>query len=277
MFCDLHTHSRFSDGSETPEALVEMAEKMGLKAIALTDHNTVAGLPTFVEAAWGRGVEPVPGCEFSTDYNGKELHILGLFIDPVHYATVTGLLEEAQQEKERSSQNLVEALVKAGYDLDYGAICRKTDGQINRAHVAAALMEGGYVSSVQEAFKTLLGTEHGYYVPPKRISAYDCIGFIKSIGAVAVLAHPFLDLDEAGLRAFLPAAVEAGLDGMEAAYSKYTPETTATAMAIVKEFGILPSGGSDYHGYNKPDIALGTGRGNLQIPYDWLEDLKRRI
>ncbi len=277
MVCDLHTHSIFSDGSDKPERLVEMARELGLKAIALTDHNTVAGLPDFMEAARGGGVEPVPGCEFSTDYQGIELHILGLFIQPQHYATVTALLEEAQREMERSSRDLVASLVAAGYDLDYDAICQKTSGQINRAHVAAALMEGGYVSSVQEAFKTLLGKQHGYYQPPKRIGAYDCIRFIKSIGAVAVLAHPFLDLDGQALRAFLPQAVEAGLDAMEVAYSKYSPETTAEAAAIAAEFGILPSGGSDYHGYNKPDIAMGTGRGDLRIPYDWLQALKKRI
>ena len=276
MVCDLHTHSIFSDGSDRPERLVEMARELGLKAVALTDHNTVAGLPDFMEAARGGEVEPVPGCEFSTDYQGMELHILGLFIQPQHYATVTALLEEAQREKERSSRNLVASLVAAGYNLDYDAICQKTSGQINRAHVAAALMEGGYVPSVQEAFKTLLGKQHGYYQPPKRIGAYDCIRFIKSIGAVAVLAHPFLDLDGDALRAFLPQAVEAGLDAMEVAYSKYSPETTAEAVAIAAEFGILPSGGSDYHGYNKPDIAMGTGRGDLRIPYSWLETMKKR-
>lgn len=277
MICDLHAHSRFSDGSDSPQQLVELAKKQGLRAVALTDHNTVAGLPSFLEAARGRGVEAVPGCEFSTDYNGVELHILGLFIAPQQYATVTALLEEAQREKERSNQKLVASLVAAGYDLSYEEICKKSSGQINRAHVAAAMMEAGYVSSVQEAFRTVLGKDHGYYVPPKRIGAYDCIRFIKSIGAVAVLAHPFLDLTGEELRAFLRSAVAVGLDAMEVAYSKYSPETTAEAFRIAGEFGLLPSGGSDYHGYNKPDIQLGTGRGDLQIPYGWLEDLKTRI
>ena len=143
--------------------------------------------------------------------------------------------------------------------------------------MAAALMEGGYVSSVQEAFQTLLGKQHGHYRAPKRIDAYDCIRFIKSIGAVAVLAHPFLDPDNRQLRAFLPQAVEAGLDAMEVAYSKYSPQTTDEAARIAGEFGLLPSGGSDYHGYNKPDIRLGTGRGDLKIPYSWLEAMRKRI
>lgn len=274
MYCDLHTHSVFSDGTYSPEELIRGAESLGLSAIALTDHNTVAGLPDFLAAGQGSAVETVPGCEFSTDYDGVELHILGLFITPEHYKTVTGLLEEAQKEKERSNQKLVAALNKAGYALDYEAICATCSGQINRAHVAAALVEKGYVNSAQEAFKTLLGKKHGYYDPPKRIGAYACIRFIKDIGAVAVLAHPFLNLDEAGLRAFLPAAVAAGLDGMEVAYSKYSPETTARAYAVADDFGLKYSGGSDFHGGNKPDIALGIGRGDLQIPSDWLERLK---
>lgn len=276
MYCDLHTHSCFSDGTYSPAELIAEAARLGLTAIALTDHNTVAGLPDFLAAGQGSSVEAVPGCEFSTEYNGVELHILGLFLAPQHYAAVTALLEKAQQEKERSNRDLVASLCHAGYQLDYAQICKKTKGQVNRAHIATALMEGGYVSSIQEAFRTLLGKAHGYYQPPERIDACDCIRFIKSIGAVAVLAHPFLDLDEAALRAFLPQAVEAGLDGMEVAYSKYSPETTAAAFAVADDFGLKYSGGSDFHGQAKPDIALGTGRGSLRIPSEWLHTLKNR-
>ena len=276
MYCDLHTHSNFSDGTYSPAQLIEEAARMGLAAIALTDHNTVSGLPDFLAAARGREVEAVPGCEFSTDYNGEELHILGLFLAPQHYATVTALLEKAQLEKERSNRDLVAALNAAGYQLDYDRICRRCNGQINRAHIAAELVEKGYFSSMQEAFKGPLSAEHGLYRPPQRIAAYECIRFIKSLGAVAVLAHPFLNLDEAALRGFLPQAVEAGLDGMEVAYSKYSPETTRTAFAVADDFGLKYSGGSDFHGGNKPDIALGTGRGALKIPKKWLEELKKQ-
>ncbi len=270
MYCDLHTHSNFSDGTYTPAQLIAEAASLGLTAIALTDHNTVAGLPDFVAAGQGSGVEAVPGCEFSTDYNGVELHILGLFIQPDYYGTVTSLLEKAQQEKAQSNRDLVAALNENGYDLDYAEICSHCRGQINRAHIATAMVEKGYFANMQEAFKGPLSPKDGYYRPPKRIGAYECIRFIKSIGAVAVLAHPFLDLDEAALRAFLPEAVSAGLDGMEVAYSKYSPETTAAAHAVAADFGLKCSGGSDFHGGNKPDIRMGTGRGNLQIPARWL-------
>lgn len=275
MYCDLHTHSNYSDGTYSPAQLIDEAERLALTAIALTDHNTVAGLPDFLAAARGRGVEAVPGCEFSTDYQGVELHILGLFIRRAHYETVTALLEKAQQEKERSNRDLVAALNAAGYTLDYAAICSRCNGQINRAHIAAALVERGYFATMQDAFRGPLSEKHGFYRPPQRINAYDCIRFIKSLGAVAVLAHPFLNLDEAALRAFLPQAVEAGLDGMEVAYAKYSPETTAAAHAVAADFGLLKSGGSDFHGGNKPDIALGTGRGDLKIPASWLDALRK--
>lgn len=276
MYCDLHTHSFFSDGTASPGQLIREAARLGLSAIALTDHNTVAGLPDFLAAARASGVEAVPGCEFSTDYQGVELHILGLFIGPEHYETVTALLEKAQKEKQQSNIDLVAALNRAGYALDHAQICQRSNGQINRAHIAAALVEKGYFDDMQACFRGPLSAEQGFYRPPKRIGAYDCIRFIKSIGAVAVLAHPFLSLDEAALRAFLPQAVAAGLDGMEVAYSKYSPETTAAAHAVAEDFGLLPSGGSDFHGGNKPDIALGSGRGNLAVPSAWLEALKKR-
>jgi predicted metal-dependent phosphoesterase TrpH len=276
-YCDLHVHSVFSDGTNTPEELIRLAEATGLAAVALCDHNTVGGLPDFLASAAGREVEAIPGVEISSDYAEKDVHILALFVQPQHYGTVTDMLAEGDRRKEQSNIDLVEALKKAGYDLDYSAIKAKTpQGHINRAHIAAELLNLGYVESVQAAFKTLLDPKRGYYNPPRRITAYDAIRFIKSIGAVAVLAHPFLTMDEALLRAFLPQAVECGLDGMEVFYAKYDEETTAKALRIADEFGLLYSGGSDYHGINKPDIAMGTGRGNLRIPTPWLEQLKRR-
>lgn len=276
-YCDLHTHSVFSDGTDTPQRLIELARQAQLSAVALCDHNTVAGLPDFLEAAKDSGVEAVPGVEISTDFAEKELHILALFVEPQHYAAVTRLLAEGDRRKEQSNIELVAALNGAGYALDYEAIKAKTPkGHINRAHIAAEMMELGYVESVQAAFQTLLSPKHGLYHPPKRVDAYDAIRFIKSIGAVAVLAHPFLSMDEALLRAFLPRAVEAGLDAMEVYYSKYDEKTTDLARQIAGEFGILPSGGSDYHGTNKPDIAIGTGRGELRIPTQWLFGLKKR-
>lgn len=274
--CDLHVHSYFSDGTCSPLELFALAKEAGLSAIALCDHNTVSGLPDFVAAGENTGIEAVPGIEFSTEYRGVELHILGLFIEPAHYAPINAIMDDLNRRKEQSNIDMVQRLREAGYAIDYGEIKAATaSGFVNRAVVGAELTRLGYTQSVQEAFQKLLSPKHGYYVPPTRPDAYEIIGFIKSLGAVAVLAHPFLNLDEAGLREFLPRAVEMGLDGMEVQYPKYDAATTALSARLVKEFGILPSGGSDFHGENKPDIAMGVGRGNLQIPLQYLEDLRK--
>ena len=272
---DLHTHSTFSDGTYTPTQLIRAAEVSGLTAVALTDHNTIAGLPEFMAAAQGSSVAAIPGTEFSTEYQGTELHILGLFIRPEDYAAVTAVLDEMLMRKEQSNIDLVEALRRADIRLDFGVIKAKTpDGYVNRAVIAAEMLRLGYVDSVQQAFSKWLSPKHGYYVPPKRLDAFEAIRFIKSIGAVAVLAHPFLNLDEAELRAFLAEAKKSGLDGMEVYYPMFGREQTELACAIAGEFGLLPSGGSDFHGANKPHISLGTGRGELAVPDEWLRQME---
>lgn len=273
--CDLHAHSAASDGTLTPAELLHLAVETGLSAVVLCDHNTVAGLPEFTEAAKELPLEAVPAIEFTTEFENTELHMLALWVQPSHYAAINKILDDFKRRKAESNVLLVENLAKAGYRVDYRAI-EKEHSYVNRAHIAQALMDGGYVSSVKEAFKTLLKPEQGYYVPPKRPDALEIIGFIKSIGAVAVLAHPLLNLDEAGLRKFLPLAKAAGLDGMETLYAKYTPEETALAKALAAEFDILESGGSDFHGETKPDIFLGSGRGDLKIPLSFLENLRKR-
>jgi predicted metal-dependent phosphoesterase TrpH len=275
-FCDLHTHSTFSDGTFTPTELVAAAERLGLSAVALTDHNTIAGLPEFLTAGKGRSVETVPGVEFSTEYNGIELHILALYLKEEHFPTVTAMMEDFRVRKEKSNEDLVAALAKDGMVIDYEAIKAGAGGYVNRAYIAAELTRLGYTESIKAAFKRLLAPGAGYYTPPKRLDAYDTIRFIKSLGAVAVLAHPFLNMNEAELRAFLPQAVVVGLDGMETLYPRYSPEETALAETIATEFGLLPSGGSDFHGDNKPDIALGTGTGELRVPCHFLGKLNAR-
>lgn len=275
--CDLHTHSTYSDGTFSPEQLVRLAEKKGISAVALCDHNTVAGLPEFLAAAAKTNVEAVPGVEFSTEYRGVELHILGLFVKPQHYAAVTEKLKQMLSYKEQSNLALVEALQKNGLELDYWAIKAATpDGQVNRAVIAAEMLRKGCCGSLEEAFDKWLSLERGYYHPPRRLDALDVIRFIKSIGAVAVLAHPFLSLGEPQLHEFLREAVDAGLDAMEVFYSKFSAEQTKRAEEIATQYGLLYSGGSDFHGANKPDTQLGYGKNNLHISYCIYENLAQR-
>ncbi len=275
--CDLHAHTIYSDGTNTPTELIALAEDIGLGAVALTDHNNIGGLAEFLAAAEGKKVQAVPGIEFSTEFCGIELHILGLWIRPEHYDRITAMMEEVRIRKECSNRELAQRLNRAGYRIDYDVLSSATpDGYVNRAIMGDHLTKMGYTASVREAFATLLSEEAGYYQPPRLPDSLDIIHFIASIGAVSVLAHPFLELTEAQLREFLTLAVPAGLHGMEVRYGMYDEETTALAARIAEEFGILPSGGSDYHGSIKPHIQLGKGRGALAIPMAFCTNLEEK-
>ena len=281
---DLHTHTHFSDGTYSPAELIDEAERMGLAAIALCDHNTVRGLDEFLAAAQGRNIEAVPGIEFSTDYltsEGRvlELHMLALFVRPKHHEAINALVAQMADNKQKSNRALIKELQRHGYDITYDEVCSEANGNVNRAHVAAVMTRKGYTPTIQEAFAMLLNPENGLYQPPARLPVFETIKFIRSIGAVPVLAHPFLPFkdNEAGLRAFLEQAIPCGLVGMETLYSTYDKKTTALSRAIAHEYGLCESGGSDFHGERKPDIALGTGKGNLAIPYEFLNKLKEFI
>ena len=280
--CDLHSHSIYSDGTWTPRQLVEEGERLGLTALALTDHNTVAGVPEFLEAARDKHLEAIPGIEFSTDYNGIDLHIVALYVPEAAFSRVEALMDEGKRKKEQSNVDLIHNLARAGYVLDYEAIRSRTpNGQVNRAHIAAAMVEKGWVSTIQEAFPRFLEPACGYYTQPKRPGTFEILDFIHEIGAVSVMAHPFLKLDEAGVRTFLARAVRHGLDAMETVYVTFDEPTTRLAKALAGEYGLLMSGGSDFHGQNKPGIFLGTGHGNLAVPDDFhrkiLERSKRNM
>ena len=273
-FCDLHSHSTFSDGTCTPSEIVSLAEEQGLTVVALTDHNTSKGLFEFMKAGENSPVETVAGCEFSTDWEGHELHIVGLFFKEKTWAEIEDFVELMHMAKRNSNKKLIKNLNGGGYELTYEEVAAITDAdEFNRAHVARVLVAKGYAQSMDDAFKNILSTKKGFYVPPKRLSAIATIRFIKHNGAAAVLAHPFLNLNYEELERFLPQAKEAGLDGMETLYSKFSEEQTAQAKELVKRFGLKESGGSDFHGSAKPDIQLGVGMGNLQIPYEFKEKL----
>ena len=275
-FCDLHTHSCFSDGSNTPEELVDAAIHAGLSAIALTDHNTANGLEPFMAAAQGKKIDIVPGVEFSVDYEGKELHLLGLFISPKQLGAVSALMQEFKDRKERSNIELIEGLARMGIHLDYEEIKRAASGYVNRLHIATAMEQKGYISNRVDAFDGVLSPAAGLYREPKRVTLWEMLDIIRELGAVSVLAHPFFKWDAKEVARLLPRARAAGLVGMECYYSTYDAATTQLALQMAKENDLLPSGGSDFHGAGKPDISLGVGRGNLRIPYAWYEALREK-
>ena len=280
MPIDLHLHSTHSDGTLTPAEIIARAKSLGLTAVALTDHNTVSGVPAFLAEAEKQGVTAVAGTELSTVYKGKEIHLLGLFIPAEAFPAVTTLTEDYLTRKEQSNRDLVARLAADGYKVDYDTIQNATpDGNINRALIAKALLAGGYVPSVKAAFATLLGEGMGYYTPPTRPDFFETIRFLRSIHALPAWAHPLQYIDEATVREALPKAVEAGLVGMEVMHSSYDEATVTAAKAMADEFGLLYSGGSDFHGAVKPDVQMGVGNREgtaPNIPDEYYEKLRER-
>ncbi len=275
--CDLHTHTSHSDGTYTSTELVLAARDAGLSAIALTDHNTVSGLDEFLRAAENTEIEAVPGVEFSVEYKNHELHLIGMFIRPEHYEAVTDFIGDVQERKNAANRALVAKLATLGFDIDYDALIASTpDGYVNRAHIAADMVRRGYTNSFNEAFDGYLSEKSGYYNPPKSPTIFDTLDLIRSIGAVSVLAHPLLQLDREELKALLPTAIEHGLCAIETQYVRYSDEAREFSSSLAREFSLLESGGSDFHGDNKPDVSLGIGRGDLAVPYSFYEKLKER-
>lgn len=274
--CDLHTHSIYSDGTWTPTEIIAEAQRIGLSAVALTDHNTVEGLTELFRAAEGTGVETIGGVEFSTDYLDVELHIVALFVKPQHFSAISERVAELDKRKEESNIALAAALTAGGYEVDYEEIKARTPkGHVNRAHFASALLEKGYVQSIPEAFERLLSKTGGFYNQPKRLEVFETLEFLREIGCSSVLAHPFQELDEEGVRQFLTLAKPHGLDGMETEYAKYDDAQVARLKAIAKEFDMKESGGSDFHGDRRKGTALGFGRGNLRIPKAFADKLHK--
>lgn len=275
--CDLHTHSTFSDGTYTPEEIIDLAVNTGLGAVALTDHNTVSGLERFISYGKDKPIDIVPGIEITTDYNGIEFHILGLFIKLNMFNQINDYLKIASDRKERSNVLLAERLNDNGYKIDYEKIKNLSpSGRINRANIAAELERLGYIESVKMAFSTILSSEYGFYEQPERLSALETIEFLKSIGAVSVWAHPLISTNYDICEEFLYIAKDKGLIGIETVYSLYSEKDSEFAKKMCEKFGLLESGGSDFHGEIKPDILLGRGNGNLRVPYTFYEKLLKR-
>ena len=275
MYCDLHTHSFYSDGTFAPAHLVAEAKRLGLAAVALTDHNTIAGLPEFLTEAAAQNVTAVAGVELSTVWQGQELHLLGLFLPECAFAETEALVKRFAALKEASNRALVQRLNQAGFALDFAAIQKRSPtGNINRAHVAAEMLDRGYVSSISQAIEGPLSLQAGHYIPPERLRLTDAIRFLRTIGAVPVLAHPLQELTAEQLRTLLPEAKTAGLLGMETLHSSYDEAAIETAKQIAAEFGLQESGGSDFHGTVKPAVQLAVGKGNLRIPAEFYEKLK---
>lgn len=277
---DLHTHSTFSDGSCSPTELVQLASKIGLSAIGLTDHNTISGLEEFKKAGKEYNIETVSGIEFSTETNNEDFHIIALFVKSEYYNSIENFVITAIDNKIKSNKILVNNLNHAGFDISYEQIVNNNGSEnFNRVAIAKELKEKGHVQSIKEAFNGLLHEKTGYYIPPKRLDTYETIKFINSIGAVSVWAHPLKDTSFEKLNnLYLPKAKRFGLVAIETMHSSYTERQTEDATKLAMKYNLLSSGGSDFHGENKENILLGTGyENNVCISNSILDCLKEHI
>lgn len=279
-YTDLHVHSNISDGTLTPTEVVNEAVKAGLTAFALTDHDTVHGLKEAREAAasqaaLGNPIEVISGVEISSAYKGKDLHILGLFIDDQNQ-TLIDTLDQAVKEREERNNKMIRNLNNAGIPITLEALQEsEPDAVITRAHFAKYLAENGYVRNRQAAFDKYLSPDGPYYVARQFISPEDAIALILQADGIPVLAHPLLygyKADE--LSELVAWLTSLGLAGIEAIYTTNTGCDESDIRRLARLNGLLLSGGSDFHGANKPDISIGKGRGNLKIPYELAEKMK---
>lgn len=274
---DLHTHSTESDGTLTPEALIQLAADTGLSAIALTDHDTVGGLEKAEATAKALGIELVPGIELSTDYNGTEVHMLGFYVDNTNSAFLAKLQEFIDSRNTRN-EKMAFLLQKEGFDITLEKLHQEyPKSVITRAHFARYLVEHGFIKDRDTVFRKYLGDNCRCYVPREKITPFEAIDLIRLGGGLSFFAHPVLcHMNHDRLRFFVRDLKEAGLTGMEAIYSMNTPGDERNMKKLANEFDLLISGGSDFHGENKPYIHLGTGKGNLHIPESILDHIKQK-
>ncbi|MGH9863346.1 MAG: PHP domain-containing protein [Candidatus Acidiferrales bacterium] len=273
---DLHTHSTASDGTLTPEALVDLAAEKSLTAIALTDHDTVAGIEPATARGQLKGVHVVPGLEISVRSLAGAMHILGYYVRVEDLKLQTHLAAWCAARQERA-QRMVARLNELGYGISYASVqARAGSDSIGRPHVARALMETGAVRSVAEAFERYLRRGRPAFVPREMPEPKEGIGAIKAAGGVAVLAHPStLGLKGEELAALVKDLKDCGLDGMEVHWSGHSASQRAVFAQLAQHLSLLETGGSDFHGDNKPGIQLGTGRrGNVRVPDSVLEKLR---
>ena len=286
---DLHVHSNKSDGTYSPTRLLNYAMEKGLAAIALTDHDTVDGLDEIIEYAKilrcrQTSLEPVPGAnipeiisgiEFSTEYEGRDIHILGLYIDHKS-AEFEKPLQDFVNSRIIRNEKMCRLLQEAGIDITYEKLCAEyPDSVITRAHYGSYLLKYGYIRNIHEAFEKYIGDNCPYFVPREKVTPQDAVQLILKAKGVPILAHPPLyHMSDSRLDKLVATLKDAGLMGIEAIYSTYSSSEERDMRRLADKYDLLISGGSDFHGENKPNLDLGTGYGKLYVDYSVLESIK---
>ena len=275
-YIDLHNHTTASDGTDTPSGAVEKAAALGLRAVGITDHDTVAGLPEALVAGERLGVEVVPGIEVSSDYRDNNIHILGYFIDPDSSA-LDEVLDWVRLEREERNEKITEMFTADGFDMTMEELEEEyPDAVLGRPHMAEHLMRRGYTSSVKEGFDRYLGEGKPYYLPKRLISIRRAVELVGKAGGVPVLAHPLqYGYPKNEVVELIEYVQRLGVRALECYYSEHSPAEQAWLLSLAEHYGLGVSGGSDCHGTRKPQISMGTGKGDLRIPYSVLEELKK--
>lgn len=273
-YIDLHVHSNASDGTYSPKEVVEYAESKGLYAFALTDHDTVDGIEEAIETARTKIVKVIPGIEISADFGGSDLHILGLNVDYTSEGFVK-IVDECRRSRDERNRKMIEKIREHGMPLTEEIMLERFgNASVTRAHFARYIMDEGYVSSKEEAFNRYLNPGKPCYVSRERISPEMAIRLILEAGGHPVLAHPLLyKMGHDRLYSTINYLKTLGLQGIEGIYSLNTPSDDQKMEKIVREYGLFLTGGSDFHGSNKPAIDLGTGKGNLRISKELLKNI----
>jgi predicted metal-dependent phosphoesterase TrpH len=275
---DLHTHSVYSDGSNTPAELVEMAVGCGLNALALTDHDTVGGIIPFLEAADKVPLEAVPGIELSAECARGTMHILGYFIDHTS-SLLLKKIERVQEERHARNQEILKKLNKLGYVVTWDDVkCTAGSDVVGRPHFAQALVKRGHVKSKKAAFELLLAKGRRAYADRYHYTATECIEIIREAGGVSVLAHPAtVRIPDDQLRGLVYGMKEKGLGGIEVYCSSYQVEHVKKFSKWADELNLICTGGTDFHGANTPDLKLGVGFGQLNVSDEVLDQLKAAV
>lgn len=274
-YIDLHVHSNCSDGTFTPTELVDYALKKKLAAIALTDHDTIDGLPEIFAAAEDSGLEVIGGIEFSTEFHGKDVHIVGLDFD-YRMPEFCRQLTRFQNSRDIRNEKMISRLREEGIDITWEAMMQEyPDAVWTRAHFGKFLLEHGYVSDIKEAFSRYLADDACCFIPREKVTPVQAVELIRLANGIPVLAHPMLyHLDDASMDELIESLKAVGLTGIEGFYSTYSRADEEYVRMMADRHQLLLSGGSDFHGSTKPDIDLGTGKGNLKIPYELLTKLR---
>ncbi|MCQ4725353.1 PHP domain-containing protein [Anaerotignum faecicola] len=277
-YIDLHSHTTYSDGTFTPRELVKEAAAKSLAAVAVTDHDTVNGISQALEAGKEFNVEVISGIEFAAYYpepNGVEIHIVGLFLDHTSEKLIKKT-NEITENRRRRNLEMAERLTSMGMPVSYAELTEEAGGDsYSRTHFANIMLKKGYVKTKREAFGKYISHGKPAFVPRILPTPKECIDIIKNSGGVSILAHPTLyGMNYLQIKNMAKCLKDMGLCGIETMYSTYKPEQQREITRIAEALNLKKSGGSDFHGANKPDISLGIGRGNLRIPEKFLTELK---